>query len=517
MTDRIDPDRIDPAFRALPLARLADAALGRASELGAEHADVRVERICRQSIAPARRRRDRRRRTPPTIGLAVRVVVDGVVGLRLARRRSPPERGGGDGGAGGRRGPHPGTAGSASGSSAPTSRCTPERVGCSDYAVDPFTVPTRGEGRAADRLVAAAAGRRRRGPRRRPGSPSVRENKFYADLAGTSTLQQRVRHRAAGLDATTVDRDGGGFETMSIARPAGRPGLGVPHRRPGGTGTTELARLPELLAEKAEGAVGRARPVRPGDRPDQPVADHPRVGRARHRVRPGDRLRGRVRRHQLRHAGPARHAALRLAAHARHRRPHRPARAGDRSASTTTASPPAEWDLVRDGMLVGYQLDRTFAPRLGLARSNGCAFADSPHHVPHAADGERVAAARPAADRTHGRPDRRRGRRDLRRRATSRGRSTCSGTTSSSPASGSSGSEAAGSPGSCATSPTRRPPPTSGGRSTASAARRPGCSVGAMNCGKAQPGQVAAVSHGCPSALFRRVNVLNTGAGGECR
>ena len=26
---------------------------------------------------------------------------------------------------------------------------------------------------------------------------------------------------------------------------------------------------------------------------------------------------------------------------------------------------------------------------------------------------------------------------------------------------------------------------------------------GAFNCGKAQPGQVAAVSHGCPSALFR--------------
>ncbi|MGZ8749168.1 MAG: hypothetical protein ACXWZ2_19775, partial [Mycobacterium sp.] len=25
-----------------------------------------------------------------------------------------------------------------------------------------------------------------------------------------------------------------------------------------------------------------------------------------------------------------------------------------------------------------------------------------------------------------------------------------------------------------------------------------------------QPGQVAAVSHGCPSALFRGVNVLNT-------
>jgi TldD protein len=33
---------------------------------------------------------------------------------------------------------------------------------------------------------------------------------------------------------------------------------------------------------------------------------------------------------------------------------------------------------------------------------------------------------------------------------------------------------------------------------------------GAFNCGKAQPGQIAAVSHGCPSALFRGVNILNT-------
>jgi TldD protein len=33
---------------------------------------------------------------------------------------------------------------------------------------------------------------------------------------------------------------------------------------------------------------------------------------------------------------------------------------------------------------------------------------------------------------------------------------------------------------------------------------------GAMNCGKAQPGQSAAVSHGCPAALFRQVTVLNT-------
>ena len=35
---------------------------------------------------------------------------------------------------------------------------------------------------------------------------------------------------------------------------------------------------------------------------------------------------------------------------------------------------------------------------------------------------------------------------------------------------------------------------------------------GAFNCGKAQPSQVAPVSHGCPAALFRGVRILNTTA-----
>jgi TldD protein len=38
--------------------------------------------------------------------------------------------------------------------------------------------------------------------------------------------------------------------------------------------------------------------------------------------------------------------------------------------------------------------------------------------------------------------------------------------------------------------------------------------AGAINCGKGQPAQEAAVSHGAPAALFRGVNVLNTVAEG---
>src|SRR5262249_1536386 len=43
-------DRIDPEFTAYPLHALADAALQRAADLGAEHADFRAERIRGQRI-----------------------------------------------------------------------------------------------------------------------------------------------------------------------------------------------------------------------------------------------------------------------------------------------------------------------------------------------------------------------------------------------------------------------------------------------------------------------------------
>lgn len=41
-----------------------------------------------------------------------------------------------------------------------------------------------------------------------------------------------------------------------------------------------------------------------------------------------------------------------------------------------------EWDLIKDGILVGYQTDRNIAKKIGMNRSNGCAFADSATHTP---------------------------------------------------------------------------------------------------------------------------------------
>ena len=93
-----------------------------------------------------------------------------------------------------------------------------------------------------------------------------------------------------------------------------------------------------------------------------------------------------------------------------------------------------------DGMLVGYQLDRPIGqPRRTTTRSNGCAFADSPGHIPI----QRMAnvSLQPAADgpTTEELIGRRRATGST-SSATSPGRSTCSGTTSSSPVSGSTGS-----------------------------------------------------------------------------
>lgn len=72
--------QIDQEFTALPLRALADAALSRARDLGAEHADFRLERIRRQTL----RLSDARLETAADaddLGFAVRVVKDGTWGF----------------------------------------------------------------------------------------------------------------------------------------------------------------------------------------------------------------------------------------------------------------------------------------------------------------------------------------------------------------------------------------------------------------------------------------------------
>jgi len=166
------------------------------------------------------------------------------------------------------------------------------------------------------------------------------------------------------------------------------------------------------------------------------------------------------------------------------------------------------WDLIRDGYLVGYQLDRRTAALRGIDRSNGCAFADSPMHVPIQRMSNvslQPAVNGPSTEELIGAVsdgiyivgdkswsiDMQRynfqftGQRFFRIRD----------------------GQLAGQVRDVAYQATTtdfwRSMEAVGGPQTYELG-------GAFNCGKGQPGQVAPVSHGCPTALFRGVRILNT-------
>ena len=135
----------------------------------------------------------------------------------------------------------------------------------------------------------------------------VCENKFFANLAGTSTTQQRVRIQA---HLTAVSVGDARLHDHAHPRPADRPRLGVPDRNRLGL-RRRSGRDRRAACRTGRRAIGRGRPLRPGHRTVQPVPDHPRVDRPRHRAGPGAGLRGGVRGHVIRHVRPARLAHLR--------------------------------------------------------------------------------------------------------------------------------------------------------------------------------------------------------------
>jgi TldD protein len=79
---------VDDDFAGLPLHHLADAALSRARDLGAGHADLRVERV-RTSAVQLRDARLASSGDDTDTGLAVRVLVDGVWGFAAATDLTP--------------------------------------------------------------------------------------------------------------------------------------------------------------------------------------------------------------------------------------------------------------------------------------------------------------------------------------------------------------------------------------------------------------------------------------------
>jgi TldD protein len=336
-----------------------------------------------------------------------------------------------------------------------------------------------------------------------------REDKFYADAAGTTTTQRRVWLHPM-VTAVRLGRAGGGFETMRT--------LGPPVARgweyltgSGWDWDGELAELPGLLAEKAA-----APSVQPGvydlviDPTNLWLTLHETVGHATEL----DRALG----YEAAYAGTSfattdRLGLLRYGSSIMNVTADRTTEYGLATIGYDDEGVAAQsWDLVRDGVLVGYQVDRQTAGRIGLERSNGCAYADSFAHVPVQRMANVSLAAAPGgpdtAELIDDVPDGiyvvgdnswsidmqrnnfqftgqrfyriRHGRLVGQLRDVAYQSSTTEFWTAL---------RGLGGPQTYLLS-------------------------GASMCGKGQPGQLAAVSHGCPAALFSGVRVLNTATDG---
>jgi len=497
---------IDPSFLALPLRSLADAALARARALGAVHADFRFERVRSASW----RLRDARlagSSDTTDLGYAVRVVHGGAWGFasgvdltmdaaaRVASQAVAMAK---------LSAKVIAAAGSDERVELADEPAHGERTWVSSYGTDPFSVPDEEK----TGLLAEWSGRLlgAEGVAHVDAElTAVHENKFYADTAGTVTTQQRVRLHPE-LTAIAVDGETGGFDSMrTLAPPVGRgweylTGTGWDWDR-------ELAEIPGLLAEKM-----RAPGVEAGrydlvvDPSNLWLTIHESVGHATEL----DRALG----YEAAYAGTS-FATFDQLGKLAYGSPAMNV-TGDRTVEHGLATigyddegvGAQSWDLVKDGTLVGYQLDRRMARLTGLGRSNGCAYADSPGHVPV----QRMANVSlrpdpdgPTTEELIGGVERgiyvvgdRSWSIDMQRynfqftgqRAYVIRNGRLQGQVRDFAYQGVTpefwGSmEAVGGPSTYVLG-------------------------GAFNCGKAQPGQVAAVSHGCPSALFRGVNILNT-------
>jgi TldD protein len=489
---------IDPDFAALPLRALAAAALSRARDLGAEHADFRLERIRRQTLRLSDGHVDSAADTAD-IGFAVRVVKDGTWGFAAGIDLTAD------------------AVARVAGQAVEVAKVAAainrerielaaepahgERVWISSYEVDPFTVPIgdkvalladwSGRLLADDRVAHVDA-----------ALMQVKENKFYADAAGTVTTQQRVRVHPA-VNAVGVRDDG--FDTMrTLAPPAGR---GYEYL----TGTAwdwdgELARIPEYLAEKLAAPSVEAGVYDLVIGPSNLwLTIHESIGHATEL----DRALG----YEAAYAGtsfatPDKLGTLQYGSKVMNI-------VGDRTAEHGLATigyddegvETQSWDIVRDGRFVGYQLDRRVARLTGRDRSNGCAFADSPASMPlqrMANVSLRPAPDGPSTEELISGVDR--GIYVLGDKSWSIDMQRYNFQFTGQRFYKIENGRLAGQLRDAAYQAT-----TTDFWNSMEAVGGPGTYVlgGAFNCGKGQPGQVAPVSHGAPSALFRGVNILN--------
>jgi TldD protein len=497
---------IDPTFLALPYRDLGAVALRRAQELGATHADFRFERVRYQHIA-VRDEALQSASDTEDLGFAVRVIHRGAWGFASGVVISADEA---------RRVAETAIAVAEVASAMTT---TPVEIAAeavyddvtwvSSYVVNPLDVPTSEKvdvlldwtqrlrlGTAVDHATASVQ--------------QVLENKFYSDLAGTTTTQQRIRihptFEAMGAGADTFD------SMSSIAPPVGRGWeyLTDPAEAGGYDWDTELAEVPELLAEKLKA------PSVQGGRYDLVIHPsnlwltiHESIGHATEL----DRALGYEANYAgtsfatYDHLGTLQYGARIMNVTGDRTTEHGLATVGYDDEGVQTQS----WDIVRDGVLVGYQLDRPMGhakPELNDGRSNGCAYADSPGHIPiqrMANVSLQAAPEGPSTEELIGQVEH--GLYIVGDKSWSidmqRFNFQFTGQRFYAIENGELGGQVRDVAYQATTTDFWGAMEAVGGPQTWEL-------HGAFNCGKAQPGQVAAVSHGAPSALFRDIRILNT-------
>ena len=499
------PNEIDPTFLALPYQRLGQVALERARDFGVSHADFRFERNRYQYFSV----RDgvlEGAQDAEDLGFAVRVILDGAWGFASGVALTESEA--------------VTLAETAVTVAKVAAKMTTRRVELapepvyddvtwiSSYDVNPLDVPLAEKtglfaGWTSELLGAD-------GVDHATGSlQQVQENKYYADLAGSSITQQRVRLEPH-IEVHGADAKTGVFDSMrTLAPPVARGWEYL-------SGDTfdfaaERAQLPELLREKL---VAPSIEAGNYDLVIDPshlwLTIHESIGHATELDRAlgyeanyaGTSFATYDKLNTLQYGSPVMHVT------------------GDRTTEHGLSTvgyddegvATQQWDIIKDGILVGYQLDRpmahTYGAELNGGRSNGCAYADSPGHIPI----QRMAnvSLQPAPDG----PDVQglisqveRGLHILGDKSWSIDMQRYNFQFTGQRAYAIEDGELKGQVRDFAYQATTTDfwgaMEAVGGPETYKLG-------GAMNCGKAQPGQVAAVSHGAPTALFRQIRILNT-------
>ena len=337
----------------------------------------------------------------------------------------------------------------------------------------------------------------------------MQENKYYADLGGSSITQQRVR-LAPKLEVHGSDPSSGAFDSMrSIAPPVGR---GWEHFTEGTFDfDAERAALPELLREKLAAPSVHAGIYDLVIHPSNLwLTIHESIGHATEL----DRALG----YEANYAGTSfatydNLGTLAYGSPALHVTGDRTTEHGlstvgydDEGVQTQS------WDIVRGGTLVGYQLDRemahTYGAELNGGRSNGCSYADSPGHMPIQRMANVSLQPDPDGPDTEGLISKvERGIYVIGDKSWSIDMMRYNFQFTGQRFFRIEDGELKGQLRDVAYQAT-----TTDFWGSLEAVGGPQTYVlgGAFNCGKAQPGQVAAVSHGCPSALFRDIRILNT-------